>query len=562
MPKHENNLKKAAIKIRNNPQNTILIYQYKKLRKCYKQYVKQSKRNYDKMVWEKLSNLQTSNPKEFWETFNKFKNLDKVHKSSPISAEEWRNHFEKLFNTTHNFDKQHKHDVESFLNENRNAIFNELNFCIDSKEILNSTHLLKNNKATGTDGICNEILKICVPAMIEPITKLFNTILTHGLYPNQWTTQSLSPLHKKGSVYMPDNYRGIAIGNGLAKIFLQVLHKRLLGFSDKHNLIPPNQIGYKKGSRTTDHILTLKNIIDKYIFKLPRKYLYACFVDFKSAFDSVWRKGLLYKMLKLGIGGCFLNVIDNMYQSVQYSIKVDGAIHKSFTSCVGVKQGCVLSPILFNLYLSDLPSIFDPQCDPIYMNDLETNCLMFADDIVVMSETASGLQNCLNKLSDYCNLWGLNINIKKTNIVIFNKGGHNISRFKFTLGGNEVAVVNHYCYLSIIFSSCGSFSKAINALHDKAKKAFFRLRQIDPRNDVLLTIKLFDMTVTPIIAYGSEIWSPLCMGKTFDLKSICDRLPYEKINVKLCKYILGVAKHATNAAVLGELGRYPLPSNY
>ena len=110
--------------------------------------------------------------------------------------------------------------------------------------------------------------------------------------------------------------------------------------------------------------------------------------------------------------------------------------------------------------------------------------------------------SCLNKLSDYCNLWGLNINIKKTNIVIYNKGGHNISRFKFTLRGNEVAVVNHYCYLGIIFSSCGSFSKAINALHDKAKKAFFRLRQIDPRNDVLLTIKLFDMIVPMDLKYA------------------------------------------------------------
>ena len=89
------------------------------------------------------------------------------------------------------------------------------------------------------------------------------------------------------------------------------------------------------------------------------------------------------------------------------------------------------------------------------------------------------------------------------------------------------------------------------------KKLLFRLRQIDPRHDVLLTIKLFDMIVTPIIAYGSEIWSPLCIGKIFDLRSICDRLPYEKINVKLCKDIPGVAKLATNAAVLGELGRYP-----
>ena len=139
---------------------------------------------------------------------------------------------------------------------------------------------LRGKKACGIDGIPNEILKTCVPLMIEPITKLFNSILTNGLFPKQWTFQTLSPLHKKGTINNPDNHRGIAIGNGLAKIFLQVLQKRLTSFSEKNKLIPTNQIGYKKGSRTTDHILTLKNIIDKYILQIPRRYLYVCFIDF------------------------------------------------------------------------------------------------------------------------------------------------------------------------------------------------------------------------------------------------------------------------------------------
>ena len=80
----------------------------------------------------------------------------------------------------------------------------------------------------------------------------------------------------------------------MAPIVLTVQHR----FVHAKELIPPNQIGYKKGSRTTDHILTLKNVIDKYIHTTPRRYLYACFVDFKSAFDTVWREGLFYKMVK------------------------------------------------------------------------------------------------------------------------------------------------------------------------------------------------------------------------------------------------------------------------
>ena len=109
-------------------------------------------------------------------------------------------------------------------------------------------------------------------------------------------------------------------------------------FADENNLIPAAQIGYKKGDRTTDHKLTLKNIIDKYIQQTPRRYLYACFVDFKSAFDSVWRDGLFYKLLQMGIGGNFLTVLQSMYSQVKYCVNIDGMVSKEFSSCVGVKQ--------------------------------------------------------------------------------------------------------------------------------------------------------------------------------------------------------------------------------
>ena len=141
---------------------------------------------------------------------------------------------------------------------------------------------------------------------------------------------------------------------------------------------------------------------------------------------------------------------------------------------VGVKQGCVLSPLLFNLYLSDLPAVFnDNDCSPVHVNSLSTNCLMFADDLVLLSETADGLQECINRLDAYCKKWSLNINLSKTKVIIFNKGGHKISKFKFHLHNNKIEIIQWYCYLGIIFSSCGTFTRAIKALHDKACKAFF-----------------------------------------------------------------------------------------
>ena len=158
-------------------------------------------------------------------------------------------------------------------------------------------------------------------------------------------------------------------------------------------------------------------------------------------------------------------------------------------------------------------------------------------------------------------MWQLSVNISKTKVVIFNKGGHRIFRFTFSLHDETIETAQSYTYLGIVFASSGSFKQACNALTDKAKKAFFKLHMLNPHKNAILTIKLFQMLIMPIVTYGSEVWGPF-MGKKLaessNLKSVCYSLPCEIINMKLCKYILGVNKHATNDAVRGQLGRFPL----
>ena len=183
------------------------------------------------------------------------------------------------------------------------------------------------------------------------LTTLFNLILVNQVFPEGWRVNSITPIHKKGNALNPENYRGIAVSSHLSKLLCSILNNRLMDFTEKHKTIPFNQIGFKRNCRTSDHIFTLKTIIDKYINQLPRQYLFSCFVDFfKSAFDTVWRQGLFYKLTACGIGGNFLGLLQNMYTNVSYSIKTEHGCTEKFSSNVGVKQGCVLSPILFNLF--------------------------------------------------------------------------------------------------------------------------------------------------------------------------------------------------------------------
>jgi hypothetical protein len=194
-------------------------------------------------------------------------------------------------------------------------------------------------------------------------------------------------------------------------------------------------------------------------------------LNLRKAFDTVNREALLYKLSHYKLSGCFFNILKNMYDEVKYSIKFTEGETSSVSSKIGVKQGCVLTPKLFPLYLNDMVKIFDNICDPITINNINVSCLMYADDIVLISESAKGIQNCLNKLSNYCDIWNLSVNIDKSKVIIFNKSGRVIKKDNFKYMEYVLEITQEYKYLGVLFKSSGSFTKANVYLCQKARKA-------------------------------------------------------------------------------------------
>jgi hypothetical protein len=142
----------------------------------------------------------------------------------------------------------------------------------------------------------------------------------------------------------------------------------------------------------------------KYVKKL-RKPLYACFVDLKKAFDSVWHTGLYLKLLRQNIRGKCFNIIESMYKQSTTCIKMNNYLTQSFKVAAGVKQGEMLSPTLFDLFTNDIPDCLSVDCDTPFLNSQDIRCLMYADDLILLSP--SGLQNAINNLSKYCTKWHL-----------------------------------------------------------------------------------------------------------------------------------------------------------
>ena len=454
------NLKQLSRKLASDPFNRTLRSKVYFERKEYNRLIRKKHRIFKGKLLSGLMESEKRNPKEFWNCVNDLMEKQKVDPSADISSSTWTEYFKSLMNIdyTNNFDEQALPEYIRFAFIDNSV----LNRDISVDEVLKAAKNLKNGKSCGIDEISNEMLRISVPLLLEHFTLLFNHILQKGTYPSFWRENIIKPIYKGGGTTTPTNYRGISISSCFSKLFSRILFNRLDDYLECNHIIGPEQIGFRKNCRTSDHILTLKTLIDK-AFK-SSKYLYACFVDLSKAFDTVNRCALFHKLFKYNIRGPFLNILKDMYASLVCCVKTDAGLSSSFDTKIGVKQGCILSPTLFSIYLNDLNDCFDHLCDPIKIHNTSISSLLYADDIVLISNSAEGLQRAMNKLGNFCQVWNLTVNISKTKVIVFNKSGRILKGFAFNFQQTNVEVVQEYKYLGIVFRASGVFSNAVKYL--------------------------------------------------------------------------------------------------
>jgi len=345
----------------------------------------------------------------------------------------------------------------------------------------------------------------------------------------------------------PGNYRGITLMSCLGKIFLSILNARLMAYVIENNILGINQLGFVPGNRTSDAHIIINNLINKMCHKNGQK-LFSCFVDFRKAFDLIPRDILLNKLLKYGINGNFFNIIRNIYTKDKACVKLKGKCSTRFDINIGVRQGCILSPLLFNIFLCDLAkSLQEIEC-PALGN---INSLFWADDLVMFADSETGLQKLLKILEGYCKGNELTINTKKTKCMIFNSTGRLLLR-PFFLNNVQLECVRSYKYLGFIITPSGECNTGIKDLKDRAFKAFMKIRSdLGARfnSDVPLILSLVQSLVKPILLYASDFWGCFKFPKNN---------PIETLYLSILKQILGVQKQTTNNGVFLELGLTPL----
>jgi hypothetical protein len=177
--------------------------------------------------------------------------------------------------------------------------------------------------------------------MLTALAKYFNLILDTSVYPDEWNQSNIIPIFKSGDQFNSMNYRGISLMNCLSKFLNSVINNRLLDIYE--NKINPSQFGFRKNSRTSDSIFIVKSLTNKYANTNKQK-IFGCFIDLKKAFDSVWRLGLLYKILQnQNIGSKLYNIIKDMHKHTEASVKMGKELSNFVNIERGVKQGDSLS---------------------------------------------------------------------------------------------------------------------------------------------------------------------------------------------------------------------------
>ena len=459
-----------------------------------------------------------------------------------ISGNRWTQHFKKVLR-----------DEGGEMNYPEDSLeLGPLDYNISGEELDDASYVLKPDKSSGYDSLSNEMIKCLLKTHPDLLLKLFNSVFSSNTKIEQWTMAMITPIWKAGPRMDPSNYRGISLLSCLGKFYTAILNKRLMAYAIANNILKPEALGFVAGNRTSDAHFIIHSLIQRYCHQRNEK-IFSCFVDFSKAFDTIPRELLFKKLLGYGINGKFFNNIKTLYSNDNCCIKVGREVTETFLANQGVKQGCILSPLLFNIFISDIIDRFGTdECRPLEIDESRNiSCLLWADDVILMSRSEEGLRNMLSALSLYVEENKMAINVKKTKCMIFNKTGKFIRRTYPTKSGN-IETTKTYKYLGFIFTPSGEITSGLKDLKERATRAYQKLKHklgIYFRLYPLTTISLFDSLVKPILLYSSDFWGCLHIPKNN---------PIENMYMTFCKALLGVQKQTSNIGTLLELGAVPI----
>ena len=370
------------------------------------------------------------------------------------------------------------------------------------EEVEAAVKALKMGKSAGVDNIPAELVQAGGEVMIDILTAICNKVWKTGEWPTTWTQSLVITLPKKGNLQLCQNYRTISLISYSSKVMLKIILNRLQPQAEEN--IAEEQAGFRAGRSTTEQIFNLKILGEK--CRQHQQNLCHVFIDFKKAFDRVGHEALWATMRKYNINASIIRAIENLYDKVQSAVLFNGSTEEWFRTTVGVRQGCLLSPTLFNIFLERImcEALDDHEGSVSIGGRLITN-FRFADGIVVNAEEEEEAGVLIDRLERTTTRYKMEIGPDKTKMMTNNPNGF---QREIKIKGQRLVEVENFKYLGAIISNKRSKPEILSRIA-QTTAALSRLKIIwrDKNISLASKVKLMRTLILSTFLYACESWT-------------------------------------------------------
>ena len=375
-------------------------------------------------------------------------------------------------------------------------------------EIEEAVRSLKNGKAAGFDNIPSELLKFGGGDTIEILHKICNLVWKSGKWPTQMTKSLILPLAKKGDLKKCTNYRTISLISHPSKVLLKIINNRLKTKAEE--ILAEEQAGFRSGRSTVEQIVSVRILGEKY--RDHQMEIHHNFIDFKKAFDRVWRKALWLVMKKHNVGAGLVNVIESLYNDNSNAVLTgSNGTMEWFQTTVGVRQGCILSLCLFNIFLEQIMTdALDNYSGTVRVSGRQITNLRFADDIDLIAGTKEELEELTKRLDTTARKYGMEISAEKSKTLVTSRIAAEVANGTIIkVDRTELEEVKTFQYL------CSTLNEDVTSEHEIKKRLAIATNQLAKLNrlwnlngiSTAIKINLLKSLVTLIALYGCESWT-------------------------------------------------------
>ena len=509
-----------------------------RVRAAYKRALRAAQRAPQQAAWDQLHfALADKDTNSFWKNWKRLYNKNKSHLAPVVngcsSEADIANCFKDSFSS--NSTPNNKDNVEK-LQQRFTAAYDSYvaqhsSDCdckpiyVSLPQVVDALLGMKSGKSADEDNISAEHLQHAPLNFLVRLTSLFNMMLRHAFVPKQFRFGFMVPIVKdqQGNHADVANYRGITISPLISKIFEHLL--KIVFFESLTS--SPYQYGFKKGSSTSHALHCLKQTINHYVDNGSR--VFCAFLDASKAFDRVVHAGLFLKLIERKVPLVFLEILMVWYDGLFCRVKWGDQYSDWFPLTAGVRQGGVLSPDLYCIYVDELLSLLKQHRKGCYFFGIFAAASFYADDMAILAPSIRGLSSLLAICSAYCAEWDIGLNAKKSKAMYFGKrveALHNIS-----LDGKPIEWVEEWVYLGVSLKSGKSFGCSVTERIKKFYRCANAIFRIDGRGNDMAMLRLVETHCVPLLTYAIEI---VHVANRDDRRQL--RVAYNSLFRKIFKY--------------------------